>query len=978
MDLTISSDGQSATGTAHYTATTTKGTISFGPIGTYEGNSTVTMRREGLVGSREPELSIVGTTVAEPTSGTGTANFSVTLNEPATSAVSVEYTTQNGSGTRGATAGRDYEATHGTLTFNPGETTKTIPVTLKASAFKGKRTFSVALSNAQSANIASGEATGTIIGPSPLRVTITLVLPPPFTGANPDIQQNEAGPIPQNVTATVTVKNTGGAPIENVTLPSSLTIGWHGPAPINALPIKQVGGPATLKLGTIAPGASSRRSEYTVQVEGDGYFDIQALATGSEGSEPVHALGIKTIEPTSQLLVMKNSLGAFVHGENNPSLVRAGTHFLIKVQLENRSYVNRLQIEPYYPELSGNALGGQLVPESEPTTYSSPTGSLDEVKDSPAIVLAPREKRIFSVVVGTAASDAFSQKSTGGGTRATIKFETPDVSTLDEADEPTTASDDRTVLTPGSEEVQVGIDDSVAPPPPFDPWLAEWAVAKGVAYGLWGLTYGTVKGIYDLGAFGVKSVLGVPAAVLNEVGHMAALWRATEKDPAARQALIETVVVKVYKAYNEAPWLVAKAGVEMGMSIPAAVEKLVSGYFTRISNEWYAGNWEQAITDVAETGTNVVGLIGGPAILKAAGVGPAALRVAAGTLVRAEPVEAAWVAEEAATTAKTAEELEAASKAIEPAETAVKALEDVTPGYPFTVAQMGKFFGMTAEEVQWLSDFTNTKKISVVLRSRAEESIEWIKKGAMLKPSWIKSKNVTWADVEFLGYHEKDVGRVVMRKPPPLGEFQSSLAGKGISEGTPQYENAIERWQTRTDTYSKEIKQMEGWNEAKTIKGKWPWQESSVDPAIQKDQIKAYKFRLRPDEFDASAQVPEVFNPVTKEWGSVTGDIDLVAVTKADGSSFTQEEYVKILKELASSPLGIQHPDSTVWVKDGKFWFKAKEDYLASKGNVQFGPDGKYRSVQFNQALSKPESWSQFAYRIIWDEGYQVGPGQVP
>jgi hypothetical protein len=618
------------------------------------------------------------------------------------------------------------------------------------------------------------------------------------------------------------------------------------------------------------------------------------------------------------------------------------------------------------------------VPESEPTTYSNPTGSLEEVKDSPAIVLAPREKRIFSVVVGTAASDAFSQKSTGGGTRATIKFETPDLSTLDEADEPTSVSDDRTVLTPGSEEVQVGIDDSVALPPPFDLWQAEWAVAKGVAYGLWGLTYGTVKGFYDLAAFGVKSVLGVPAAVLNEVGHIAALWRATENNPAARQALIETTVTKVYKAYNEAPWLLAKASVEMGMSIPAAVDKLVSGYCTRISNEWYAGNWEQAITDVSETGTNVVGLLAGPAILKATGVGPAALRVASGSLARLAPVAEALSEETAALYAKAGAALDAVSEAIEPATTAIKGLAEAVPGYEFTVAQLRKFIGMSADEAEWLSNFTAERKISVVLRSRAEESIEWIKKGAMLKPSWIKSKNVTWLDRQFLGYSEKDIGRVVMKKMPPLGELQAKLAAQGLAEGTPEYENVILRWQERNSTYAKEIKQMKAWNNADTIKGKWPWQESGVDPSVQADQIKDYKFRLRPDANDPDALVPEVFNPVTKRFGSITGDIDLVAVTKADGSSFSQEEYVKVLRELAESPLGIQHPDSTVWIKDGEFWFDKKKDYLASDGNVQFGPDGKARSVAFDEPLSNPESWSQFAYRIVWKGGFQVGPGQVP
>ena len=248
----------------------------------------------------------------------------------------------------------------------------------------------------------------------------------------------------------------------------------------------------------------------------------------------------------------------------------------------------------------------------------------------------------------------------------------------------------------------------------------------------------------------------------------------------------------------------------------------------------------------------------------------------------------------------------------------------------------------------------------------------------MLKPSWIKSKGVTWADVKYLGYSDKDVGRVVMRKPPPLGQFEARLTSPplNLTKGSPEYATAIERWTERNSTYAKEIKQMNAWNKQGDLKGKWPFQESAIDPRIQADHYKDYKFRLRPDKFDAEALVPEIFNPKTGKFGSITGDIDLVSVTKADGTSFTQEEYVKILKKLAKSPLGIQHPDSTVWIKNGEFWFKQKEDYLASKGNVQFGGDGKIRSVQFNQALSDPTRWTPFKYRIVWDGGYKVGPGQ--
>jgi Ca2+-binding RTX toxin-like protein len=54
------------------------------------------------------------------------ANFVITLNKPNTAVVSMNYATQNGA----ALAGSDFVATSGTLSFAPGETTKTVKVTL--------------------------------------------------------------------------------------------------------------------------------------------------------------------------------------------------------------------------------------------------------------------------------------------------------------------------------------------------------------------------------------------------------------------------------------------------------------------------------------------------------------------------------------------------------------------------------------------------------------------------------------------------------------------------------------------------------------------------------------------------------------------------------------------------------------------------------------------------------------------------------
>ena len=85
--------------------------------------------------------------------------FAVTLNRAASGTVTVDYATADGT----ATAGADYTATSGTLTFDPGETAKTVDVPVLDDAHDDtEETLTLTLSNASGARIRDGEATGTI------------------------------------------------------------------------------------------------------------------------------------------------------------------------------------------------------------------------------------------------------------------------------------------------------------------------------------------------------------------------------------------------------------------------------------------------------------------------------------------------------------------------------------------------------------------------------------------------------------------------------------------------------------------------------------------------------------------------------------------------------------------------------------------------------------------------------------------------
>jgi hypothetical protein len=106
-----------------------------------------------------PSVSVGDASVAEGNAGTTPLSFPVTLSAASTQPVSVTYATADGT----ATAPSDYTAANGTLTFDPGETSKTISVNVAADlAIEQDEALAVTISGAVGATIAGATATGRI------------------------------------------------------------------------------------------------------------------------------------------------------------------------------------------------------------------------------------------------------------------------------------------------------------------------------------------------------------------------------------------------------------------------------------------------------------------------------------------------------------------------------------------------------------------------------------------------------------------------------------------------------------------------------------------------------------------------------------------------------------------------------------------------------------------------------------------------
>ena len=106
-----------------------------------------------------PRLNINDVTVTERDTTTVNATFTVRLTAVSAVPVTVDFATSGDT----ATEGTDYQESHGSITFNPGETTKTITVVTNGDLLhEANEVFFVNLTNSMQAAILDGQGRGTL------------------------------------------------------------------------------------------------------------------------------------------------------------------------------------------------------------------------------------------------------------------------------------------------------------------------------------------------------------------------------------------------------------------------------------------------------------------------------------------------------------------------------------------------------------------------------------------------------------------------------------------------------------------------------------------------------------------------------------------------------------------------------------------------------------------------------------------------
>jgi Calx-beta domain-containing protein/hemolysin type calcium-binding protein len=124
-----------------------------------DGSDKIAADCETVKGVPKPTVSVEDFSLAEGSSGSQPALFTVNLAKASPLRVTVAYATADGT----ATAGTDYTATSGTLVFAPGETSKSVDVPVVGdTAVEPDETFTLTLSNPVNATLGTATATGTI------------------------------------------------------------------------------------------------------------------------------------------------------------------------------------------------------------------------------------------------------------------------------------------------------------------------------------------------------------------------------------------------------------------------------------------------------------------------------------------------------------------------------------------------------------------------------------------------------------------------------------------------------------------------------------------------------------------------------------------------------------------------------------------------------------------------------------------------
>jgi PKD repeat protein len=761
---------------------------------------------------------------------------------------------------------------------------------------------------------------------------------------------DDGSEIAKPVSVTVTVTNTGTKKLQNVKLTDvegvrGETADFNIPIICATKPAPKSGNCALTasgspdpgsKIGTLAAG-QSKQVKYTFsgQYDGNGEIDATASCDNPDASgQSLQGFGSVIVPVSPTLMVMLDMNGG--HGQIGP--VTSGNSLDMGGYVKNLTNSYQIDLDPMDPTLTGNiGLANPTDPNNPPPSDSYP------VSISPS--LKPQDLQQFDSQLATVVS---------AGTRGTVAYDLTGSVTPPGA-QPAALDPSQVTSDVPDATVNLSVNDSV--PDKQGP--------GGLSTGIAMFTQGFLKGsgqwflsTYDTVAWALKStpkaILTLalcPLILMQTVDYYLTYWAYLTPDARSEW-------------YTEIATGILAQTQKLGKTLPevkAKVEAAISGWIVKLGNSWGEGDW----SDVAEQ----LGEVSGNVALEAASwsihLPEAAKLVKLGDAVKESGI---------------AKRISAGLKALQ-------AGDDLTNAGN----ALSKLYGLTISQVEALQLLAKEKGLLVGIRSRNPLSTKWEELGALLKPEAIKIKTVDEIDTAFLGYRKVDEASVVFKKPITSEQLHASTAYQEASKVEQKAADIrLSKRQAEWEKYEAQYKQM-----AKPID-----QGGGVDVAFD---YKANGSAVPPS---TTVATPRNFalDPV-KGYGQdyyvvkmgdnrgilrrITGDVDMVAVTKADGKILSAAERLDIYQNLQDI-IDIQHGDTFGWLQDGELVGKAKADLLkdhlpGGEPLAVFDPTGAVRAnfIQpkmtfFNTVDQQGRIWYVGGYRTPLSTAYHVGQLAYP
>ena len=866
-----------------------------------------------------------------------------------------------------------------TTTLAPGAaTTYDVPLTARS----GRTTLHVAAHGDNPSRQETSTDELLVMG-SPLSASITwrqggqpLVLRAAGATDRPDtlkLADADDGEVPQDVQAVLTVTNVSTVTQEHITINGRPVPSFHDAAhALPSVPLSVTDGPPTntpipegasgTTSGTLAPGASASLT-YTVHVRDNGVFDLSAQLLSSDvggtSTNVSTGSGTLTVVPTALLWLQLKRV------DNAP--VRAGLPVEIRGTLTNRSQTQIVNAAPLEPvATTGNAGGGRLVDDTSPANLA-----LSYLADGVQLPflgpVKPGQKITLKGVIDTTYVPS---------TLATLTYEPAgQVVNTDGTTTDLTVSQVGTAT--GTTPIKITIDARDPDVPPADVQTEiqnfENSVAQGTgawAEGNFRAALGFLQHPVDSGVAGVggvaKAILHSPrdvasaASILASVSYYNAVYLALTPQQRANfeRSILDDFDASTAKADNA--------------ELSKAVHAGFGAFADALAHQDYNKVASLAGSGVATSGGLVVDTLLSDIFFQKLALGVRAAPGASRNFVRGSLTDALVLADEV--------------RNAKLSKTIIKTTDGITAGQNLLVNHASALinaWGLTPAQIAGLINFCKDNQIILAVRSRSKRAADLIRRGlAIGKNEILKLKAVNPIDVEWLGYHQADLNKLINAEPISRSELIDELLRRHAS---PQLEEIVlERWQLRHDEWHSP--KVRGVMQAADAKGQIEWGFNGTDngaPAADRTALR--KFQLRTVghvEMPYGPRKPRIYQQVLVgnrpgrigALVGVTQDVDIAAILEKTNTISSALKRTKFYEYL-SDVIGIEHPETVSWINKGEILFAAKYKELSrlfyGGGEVLavFGPDGIVRAGFINPALTIYNATTKGGL-IIFDGGY--------